>query len=174
MRPPLPGRLRGALPAKRLLCDLRQQVQAGMLVKMRLPRQLYVSAAMSDCSAAATTHENAENSQQYALESAHPHVQHMYTDFKPVLLWPQLYDVMLLEHKPLVEVTNQELAEAPLLFLACGHIFPRDSLDGLVELGKAYSADDAGRWLPPLPLQVGANCAIQVLGLVPHCWVRSC
>jgi hypothetical protein len=73
---------------------------------------------------------------------------------EPSLIHLQLYDVMLLEHKPLVEVTNQELAEAPLLFLACGHIFPRDSLDGLVELGKAYSADDAGRWLAPLPLQV--------------------
>lgn len=84
-------------------------------------------------------------------------LQQMQIISEPAPTHPQLYDVMLLEHKPLVEVTNQELAEVPLLFLACGHIFPRDSLDGLVELGKAYSADETGHWLAPLPLQVGAS-----------------
>ena len=73
---------------------------------------------------------------------------------------------MLMEHKLLVDVTDEELAEAPLLFLACDHIFPRDSLDGLVELSQAYSADAAGRWLAPLPLQVGCHAMFETLGLV--------
>lgn len=61
----------------------------------------------------------------------------------------------MMEHKLLVELSEEELVDAPLLFLGCGHIFPRDSLDGLVELSAAYDTDNAGHWLAPRVLQVG-------------------
>lgn len=64
-----------------------------------------------------------------------------------------MFDVIMMEHKKLVELTDAELAEAPLLFLGCGHVFPRDSLDGVVELGAAYQADADGQWLAPQALQ---------------------
>lgn len=66
-----------------------------------------------------------------------------------------MYDIMKLEHQALRDLTEEELADAPLLVLACGHVFPTDSLDGLVPLWEAYERDDSGAWTAAKPLRVG-------------------
>lgn len=61
-----------------------------------------------------------------------------------------------MEHKPLTSLTDDDLDEDPLLFLAYGHILPMSSVDGVTALHDAYERGATG-WLAPLPLQVGLS-----------------
>lgn len=57
------------------------------------------------------------------------------------------------ENKALRSFTEAEVSEHPLIVLGCGHVLPMTSLDGHVELHKAYSMDNRGQWAQPLPLK---------------------
>lgn len=60
------------------------------------------------------------------------------------------------ENKALRSFTEAEVSEDPLIVLDCGrhsHVLPMTSLDGHVELHKAYSMDSRGQWAQPLPLK---------------------
>ena len=65
----------------------------------------------------------------------------------------QAYDCIMMENKPLRSYKEAEVSEDPLIILGCGHVLPMSSMDGLVELEKAYSKDRRGQWAHPLPLQ---------------------
>lgn len=65
----------------------------------------------------------------------------------------QAYHIIMDENKALRSFTEAEVSEDPVVVLGCGHVLPMTSLDGHVELRKAYSMDSHGRWAQPLPLK---------------------
>ena len=58
------------------------------------------------------------------------------------------------ENKPLRTYAEEEVSEDPLVVLGCGHVLPMSSMDGLLELHKAYAMDAAGNWRCPQQLMV--------------------
>ena len=72
----------------------------------------------------------------------------------------QVTDLIMAEEKPLVELSDDELDDDPLLFLSCGHTFPRSSVDGLTELQNSYGQTPAGAWEKPLPLEVRSQAIL--------------
>ena len=82
----------------------------------------------------------------------------------------QVTDLIMADEKPLAEMNDDELDEDPLLFLSCGHTFPRSSVDGLTELEKCYGKTPAGAWEKPLPLEVQSRAILfQRTVLHPPC-----
>ena len=58
------------------------------------------------------------------------------------------------ENKPLRTYAEEEVSEDPLVVLSCGHVLPMSSMDGFLELHKAYAVDAAGNWSHPQQLMV--------------------
>ena len=58
------------------------------------------------------------------------------------------------ENKALRDFEDAEVADDPLVILACCHVLPMTSMDGHLELHKAYETDQQGIWRRPCQLQV--------------------
>ena len=86
------------------------------------------------------------------------------TLFPPYLsvTWPhvcvfgrgQVYDVYEDSSRPLRQYSEQEVAADPLIILSCGHVLPMSSMDGFLDLERAYSKDKSGKWTQACLLQV--------------------
>lgn len=67
----------------------------------------------------------------------------------------QAYDIIMAENKYLSAFDEDEVSQDPLIILSCGHVLPMTSMDGYLELHKAYATDSLGEWKQPL--QFGVN-----------------
>lgn len=77
----------------------------------------------------------------------------------------------MIEEKPLLDFSDAELSDDPLIFLACGHIFPVSSLDGTVELTKTYGQAHDGSWEKPLPMEVsGSHRSVTMCPVISQSW----
>ena len=59
------------------------------------------------------------------------------------------------ENRTLRDFDKGEVTGDPLIVLACGHVLPMTSMDGYLELHKAYETDRQGNWMKPCQLEVG-------------------
>lgn len=67
------------------------------------------------------------------------------------------------ENKPLRTYAEKEVCEDPLMVLGCGHVLPMSSMDGLLELHKAYAMDAAGNWSHAQQLVVLLSLSLSLL-----------
>lgn len=74
----------------------------------------------------------------------------------PPLLFEQAYDIIMHENRTLRTYDKGEVTEDPLIVLACGHVLPMTSMDGHLELHKAYETDQQGNWMKPCQLEVSS------------------
>lgn len=58
------------------------------------------------------------------------------------------------ENKAVRDYTQQDVTEDPLIVLGCGHVLPMTSMDGYMELQRAYTTDRQGKWKQPCQLMV--------------------
>lgn len=66
----------------------------------------------------------------------------------------QAYDITMDENKPLRTYEEQEICKDPLVVLGCGHVLPMTSVDGYMDLRRAYTTDGQGKWQQPCHLPV--------------------
>ncbi|KAK9808983.1 hypothetical protein WJX72_007372 [[Myrmecia] bisecta] len=81
---------------------------------------------------------------------------------------PAVHDLLMIDDKPLCELSEEDVNDEPVVILGCGHVFTRTSMDGWLELVAreeveedgasscygAYEQDpSSGTWLRPAPLQ---------------------
>ena len=62
------------------------------------------------------------------------------------------------ENRSLRMYEEKDISEDPLVFLGCGHVLPMTSMDGHMELRKAYITDGQGKWHQPCELPVTNLC----------------
>lgn len=58
------------------------------------------------------------------------------------------------ENRSVRDYKEEEVTEDPLFVLACGHVLPMSSMDGFMELHKAYTQDRQGKWHKPYQIKV--------------------
>ena len=94
-------------------------------------------------------------------ELQHKAIQGLQADWCACL--QQAYDIIMDENKALRDFEDAEVAEDPLVILACGHVLPMTSMDGYLELHKAYETDRQGIWRRPCQLQVRPKCSFTAI-----------
>ncbi|KAL0023606.1 hypothetical protein WJX77_006297 [Trebouxia sp. C0004] len=71
------------------------------------------------------------------------------------------YDIIMDENRTLRDYDKGEVTENPLIVLACGHVLPMTSMDGYLELHRAYAKDQQGNWTTPCQLEAGEQQALK-------------
>ena len=72
----------------------------------------------------------------------------------PFCCFEQAYDIIMDENRTLRDYDKGEVTEGPLIVLSCGHVLPMTSMDGYLELHRAYETDRQGNWKKPCQLEV--------------------
>ncbi len=72
----------------------------------------------------------------------------------PFCCFEQAYDIIMDENRTLRDYDKGEVTEDPLIVLSCGHVLPMTSMDGYLELHRAYETDRQGNWKKPCQLEV--------------------
>ena len=76
----------------------------------------------------------------------------------------QAYDAMSNEHNRLRSFSEAgsdlDLASDPLVFLGCGHVIHRATMDHYMSLDEVYSKDAEGHWAAPQQLDVSPTLVV--------------